>query len=99
MKKTIFFLLLASCLMGGTAINFATGKTNTKHEKPFEKQPYYEGWDDGYCEGWKDVKGKMAYCPYPPYPPYPQYPKSVESYRDGYNDGFKRGMKDAENSQ
>jgi hypothetical protein len=56
---------------------------------------YQEGWADGHCEGWKDVKGKYAYCPYPPYAPYPSYPKSTSSYTDGYNDGFKRGMADA----
>ena len=56
---------------------------------------YQEGWSDGHCEGWKDVKGKYAYCPYPPYAPYPTYPKTSSSYTDGYNDGFKRGMADA----
>jgi hypothetical protein len=56
---------------------------------------YQKGWKDGHCEGWKDVKGKYAYCPYAPYAPYPEYPKSPNSYRDGYNDGFKRGMSDA----
>jgi hypothetical protein len=57
---------------------------------------YQEGWADGHCEGWKDVKGKYAYCPYPPYAPYPSYPKSSSSYTDGYNDGFKRGTADAQ---
>jgi hypothetical protein len=56
---------------------------------------YNEGFKDGHCEGWKDEKGKYAYCPYPPYPEYPEYPKSSDSYRDGYNDGFKRGIRDA----
>ena len=57
---------------------------------------YQEGWSDGHCEGWKDVKGKYAYCPYPPYAPYPTYPKTSSSYTDGYNDGFKRGTVDAQ---
>jgi hypothetical protein len=56
---------------------------------------YEEGWKDGHCEGWKEEKGKNAYCPYAPYPPYPEYPKSSDSYRDGYNDGYRRGMSDA----
>ncbi len=57
---------------------------------------YQEGWADGHCEGWKDVKGKYSYCPYPPYAPFPTYPKSSRSYTDGYNDGFKRGTADAQ---
>lgn len=56
---------------------------------------YYKGWDEGHCEGWKEIKGQHVYCPYPPYPPYPQHPKSINSRKDGYNDGFIRGMKDA----
>ena len=36
-----------------------------------QSSEYREGFKDGYCEGWKDVKGQYAYCPYAPYPPYP----------------------------
>lgn len=59
------------------------------------KTEYQKGFADGHCEGWKDEKGKYAHCPYPPYPDYPEYPKKSTSYRDGYNDGFKRGIRDA----
>ena len=76
-----------------TLTSFNNKKVST--ENFVQKTEYQQGWEDGHCEGWKDVKGKHAYCPYPPYAPYPKYPKSSESYRDGYNDGFKRGISDA----
>jgi hypothetical protein len=60
-----------------------------------QKTRYHEGFDDGHCEGWKDERGRFAFCPFPPYPDYPAWPKSIDSYRDGYNDGFKRGVSDA----
>lgn len=90
MKK----LFLITIIISSFAVLTAFNSTNTNNLKEV-KSEYHEGWDDGYCEGWKDVKGKHAYCPYPPYPPYPKYPKSIDSYQDGYNDGFKRGMRDA----
>jgi hypothetical protein len=56
--------------------------------------PYGDGWEEGYCEGWKDVKGQYAYCPYTPYCPYPEYDCS-SGFRCGYNRGFKAGRKAA----
>jgi hypothetical protein len=102
MKK---LLLIASLFLATfVVVSFTTSdntsiKTDLKENTELsDKTEYQEGWDDGHCEGWKDVKGKNAYCPYPPYPPYPTYPKKSTSYRDGYNDGFKRGMRDARKS-
>jgi hypothetical protein len=96
MKKTLFILSIISAFGILTAFNLANTKENTAlNVETLVKTEYHKGWDDGHCEGWKDVKGKYAYCPYPPYPPYPAYPKSSDSYKDGYNDGFKRGMSDA----
>lgn len=54
---------------------------------------YAKGWEDGYCEGWKDVKGIYAICPVTPLCPLPEADK--ERYRDAYNRGFKSGRKDA----
>ena len=62
-------------------------------------QEYYEGFKEGWKEGWKDVKGPHSYPPYAPYPSYPAYPKSEDSWRDGYNDGFKAGMRKAQSSR
>lgn len=58
---------------------------------------YEEGWEDGYCEGWKDVKGQMALCPLTPLCPLPELECS-EGYKCGYNRGFKAGMKAARNN-
>ena len=54
-----------------------------------------EGFEEGHCEGWKDVKGEMTICPISPIPPLPKINQSSDSWRDGYNTGFKRGMRDA----
>lgn len=93
------FLTLASFLVFLCSFNFQTESFQTGNlidEQVNKITEYQRGWADGHCEGWKDVKGKYAYCPYPPYAPaYPTYPKSYNSYKDGYNDGFKRGMSDA----
>ena len=58
-----------------------------------QSSEYREGFKDGYCEGWRDVKGQYAYCPYAPYPPYPDYGRN--NYRGGYNAGFKKGRRAA----
>ena len=55
---------------------------------------YCKGWEDGYCEGWKDVKGQLAGCPYPA--PCAWSPNIPDTYTSGYNQGFKKGRKDAE---
>lgn len=56
---------------------------------------FCEGWEDGYCEGWKDVKGQYAICPVAPICPIPDI--GQDSYRGGYNRGFKAGMRAAYN--
>ena len=91
MKKLILGLGLGVVLLGG--VSMTTSKTNTKTE--IKGEDFRQGWKDGYCEGWKDVKGQYAHCPYAPYPPYPPYGK--DHYRGGYNMGFKKGMRDAYN--
>ena len=55
---------------------------------------FCQGWEDGYCEGWKDVRGQLAGCPYPPGCPW--VPQHLDNYKGGYNQGFKRGRKDAQ---
>ena len=54
---------------------------------------FCQGWKDGYCEGWKDVKGQLAGCPYPA--PCAWSPNIPDTYTSGYNQGFKKGRKDA----
>jgi hypothetical protein len=57
---------------------------------------FCEGWEDGYCEGWKDVKGSMSLCPLTPLCPLPEI--GQDTYRGGYNRGFKAGMRAAYNN-
>ena len=57
-------------------------------------EEYLQGWEDGYCEGWKDVRGQFTTCPVTPIAPIPLVGR--DSYVDGYNRGFKQGYVDAE---
>jgi len=85
-----FFLLLSSTLTNESiSISIETEESSYSQGDEFKK-----GWDIGWCEGWKDIKGEYAYCPYPPYPPYPKYGK--DTYRGGYNAAFKYGRCKAE---
>ena len=52
---------------------------------------YDEGWEDGFCEGWKDEKGQYAICPIAPIAPIPKL-NCMEGYKCGYNRGFKYGL-------
>lgn len=58
---------------------------------------YAEGFDDGFAEGWRDVKGSLSLAPLPPLPPLPQAGRVT--YRDGYNAGFKQGRRRALNNR
>jgi hypothetical protein len=57
------------------------------------KSDFKDGFSDGYCEGWKDVKGQMAICPITPVAPIPKI--NQNTYKGGYNAGFKKGRKKA----
>jgi hypothetical protein len=88
MKKILISILAITLVLAFTTPNQVVQKTE-----------YHKGWDDGHCEGWKDeMRDQRTACPFPPQPGYPVYPKSVDSYKDGYNDGFKRGIADAKDS-
>jgi len=54
---------------------------------------YDRGWKEGYCEGWKDVKGEFAICPIAPIAPIAEI--GMDTYKGGYNRGFKKGRKKA----
>tara|TARA_B100001250_G_scaffold6547_1_gene5504 strand:- start:601 stop:906 length:306 start_codon:yes stop_codon:yes gene_type:complete len=98
MKKIIFSIITILFVLVAFGTNSTKESTKTVIESEISinvEQPYYKGFKDGWDEGWKDVKGKYSYPPYAPYPSYPTYPKSVDSYRDGYNDGFKAGRRKA----
>ena len=95
MKKLIFQIVIVFSFFLTSGFNSLNSDSRIIEKKISVESKYEEGWKDGHCEGWKEEKGKNAYCPYAPYAPYPKYPKSSNSYRDGYNDGFLRGISDA----
>jgi len=79
-------------------IFIATIAMNEIESKPTQTlDEYYSGFDDGFSEGWRDVKGSMSLSPIPPMAPAPD-PGRV-TYRDGYNKGFKIGRRRALNSR
>ena len=104
MKKIIFIALIFSTglafsnqqselnadtiSVSNTCINHIAKKSSETSGSEFKA-----GWEYGHCRGWKSVKGQYAYCPYPPYPPYPPYGK--DTYQDGYDMGYRRGVADA----
>lgn len=94
MKK----LLLITLLIGAAFLMSFTNFEITKEikEKVTMESDYDKGWEDGHCEGWKDVKGQMSLCPLTPLCPLPELDCS-EGYKCGYNRGFKAGMKAARN--
>ena len=55
---------------------------------------YEDGWSEGFCEGFKDVKGQFSVCPVAPVAPIPTTECS-SGYKCGYNRGFKAGRKKA----
>lgn len=96
--KLILFVSVLSLFMYSFSNSILSPEFEIIKEETTVVSKFDEGFKDGYCEGWKDEKGKNAYCPYPPYPPYPTYEQSRDSYRDGYNTGFKQGVRDARKS-
>lgn len=52
---------------------------------------YSDGWEDGFCEGYKDSKGQLSLCPITPLCPLPKL-ECQSGYKCGYNRGFKYGM-------
>ncbi len=92
MKKVFFILAIASGFAGLTA--FTTNNLgNPAKTEIVGTSDFCKGWEDGYCEGWKDVKGQYAICPITPICPIPEI--GQDSYRGGYNRGFKAGSRAA----
>jgi hypothetical protein len=90
MKK---ILLVLGIMSGGLLISSHSIIKEVTKERLYSE--YCSGWKEGYCEGWKDVKGQLAICPITPICPIPRL--GQDSYRDGYNRGFKAGSLAADN--
>lgn len=54
---------------------------------------YVEGFDDGFCEGYRSVEGEYSVCPHASYPSYPDYDKN--NYKGGVSKGFREGRRAA----
>ena len=91
MKRIILSTAFTGLIVVLTAFTISTGNTNSKKTESVISTDYDEGWEDGFCEGWKDVKGQNAICPITPIAPIPKI-SCGEGYRCGYNRGFKYGM-------
>jgi hypothetical protein len=86
MKKLVlvsFVFLVSICFFG-----FVPKKNKIVNQSEFCK-----GFEDGFCEGYKDIKGAYANCPVTPICPIPEVGK--DNYKGGYNTGFKTGMRKA----
>ncbi|MEE8564935.1 MAG: hypothetical protein V3S79_00970 [Candidatus Thermoplasmatota archaeon] len=81
-KKIVLLTALAISLSFAFTLNFGTS--------------FCEGWKDGHCEGWKDIKGQYSVCPIAPICPIPAI--GQDTYRGGYNAGFKAGRRAAYNN-
>ena len=86
MKKQIIFTLLIFAII---SISFSA----TTKKEISSQSSFCEGWDEGYCEGWKEIKGALSICPITPICPIPDIGKN--SYKGGYNTGFRAGMRAA----
>jgi hypothetical protein len=93
MKKLLIVVLLSFGTI--SLMSFATSDTELIKIEMSDKSEFDQGFEDGHCEGWKDVKGEYSVCPVTPVAPVPKVSQRSDSYKDGYNTGFKRGMRDA----
>jgi hypothetical protein len=91
-KNLIAFLFIGLFAYPITANNvpFETPHSLTSVDKIYTE--FNDGWEEGFCEGWKDIKGNYSICPITPIAPIPRIGESSDSFRDGYNRGFKYGM-------
>jgi hypothetical protein len=92
MKKIIIISSIFSVI--AVLVAFTTSNSTIVKAEVTYKSDFCEGWEDGYCEGWKDVKGQYAICPVTPICPIPEVGQNT--YKGGYNRGFKAGWRAAQ---
>jgi hypothetical protein len=56
---------------------------------------FSDGWDNGYCVGWKSIKGQFTVCPVSPVAPVPNV--GEDNYDWGFARGYDKGKSDASN--
>lgn len=94
-NNTMKKLFIISAIALSIALSYSFAKPIT-HTATIEKSysDYSDGWADGYCAGYKYVKGKYIICPVAPVAPVAR--AGENTYKDGYNRGFVAGKAKAE---
>jgi hypothetical protein len=92
MKNVFIIATFISAFAIMTAFTSSNIKNSVNTEVTY-KSDFCKGWEEGYCEGWKDVKGQYAICPITPICPIPEI--GQDTFKGGYNRGFKAGRKKA----
>jgi len=95
MKKLKFlFVLTVGLFLTSFTVISVVNNESIKLES-MTPEEYDEGYEDGYCEGWKEAQeNQYANCPRVPYIDNAPYLRGCESWKCGYNAGFKHGKKD-----
>ena len=89
-----FIRIFAVIGLGLISTAFTLNNTlNIPIENTISQSEYCEGWEEGYCEGYKDIKGEFSICPITPLCPMPEIFK--DSWKDGYHRAFLAGRKKA----
>jgi hypothetical protein len=91
--KKIFFVTFIICAFTVLKAFTSNNAYSTKIEISLTSD-FCNGWEDGYCEGWRDLKGQNTICPITPICPLQELGQN--SYRGGYNRGFKEGSRTAQ---
>ena len=88
MKKIFLTLMLVS-----TSVLLTVNSAPKSSKEITIYSDFCEGFEDGFCEGFKNVRGQFAICPIAPICPIP--PIDQNTYRGGYNMGFITGRRKA----
>lgn len=92
MKKLVLAVLIA---VGVTFIvtytyNQSQQETNTESKIALN---YTTGWKDGFCEGWKFIKGSLDDCP--AVPQAKRCEDCPNTYKSGFSTAFEAGIQAA----
>ena len=68
-----FIIIFAVIGLGLISTAFTLNNTLVRPiENTISQSEYCEGWEEGYCEGYKDIKGEFSICPITPLCPMPE---------------------------
>ncbi|WP_067144976.1 hypothetical protein [Pseudotamlana agarivorans] len=90
MKKLVLAVLIAVGVTFLVTYTYNQSQQETATESKIALN-YITGWKDGYCEGWKFVKGTDC----PAVPTAEDCGECPNTYKAGFSMAFKAGMKAA----